>query len=179
MLLYDKLILLSKRPFSRNSLLSNLCLEWGLNAVKFIIPYSVCFPFQLSHLVHAYAVLENLTKKCFKVFTNHGDIMVTITKFGMRKQGKNGISITPNVVFIGTILGRSLSQIVCLPPMSSKLRFMSDICSSLVRPVWDRGPCHIETSPLICRANQWTGFYMIRTSVMKELMLGIIYLVRS
>ena len=28
---------------------------------------------------------------------------------------------------------------------------------------------HIETSPLICRANQWTGFYMIRASVMKEI----------
>ena len=30
-------------------------------------------------------------------------------------------------------------------------------------------PYHIETSPLICSANQWTGFYMIRTSAMKEL----------
>ena len=31
-------------------------------------------------------------------------------------------------------------------------------------------PCSIiETSPLICRANQKTGFYMIGTSVMKEL----------
>ena len=30
------------------------------------------------------------------------------------------------------------------------------------------GPCHIETSPLICRANQWTGFYMIETSVVKD-----------
>ena len=28
---------------------------------------------------------------------------------------------------------------------------------------------HIVTSSLICRANQWTGFYMIRTSVIKEL----------
>ena len=28
---------------------------------------------------------------------------------------------------------------------------------------------HVETSPLICRANQWTGFYMITASVMKEL----------
>ena len=28
---------------------------------------------------------------------------------------------------------------------------------------------HIETSPLICRANQLTGFYMIGTSVMKQL----------
>ena len=27
----------------------------------------------------------------------------------------------------------------------------------------------METSPMICRANQWTGFYMIMASVMKEL----------
>ena len=33
----------------------------------------------------------------------------------------------------------------------------------------DRGPCHIETSPLICRVNQWTGFYMIGTSIMKKM----------
>ena len=31
----------------------------------------------------------------------------------------------------------------------------------------DGGPYHIETSPLICSENQWAGFYMIRTSVMK------------
>ena len=28
---------------------------------------------------------------------------------------------------------------------------------------------HIETSPLICSENQWTGFYMITASVMKVL----------
>ena len=39
----------------------------------------------------------------------------------------------------------------------------------------DRGPYHIETSPLICKANQWTGFYMIRTSVMKELIKLSVY----
>ena len=33
----------------------------------------------------------------------------------------------------------------------------------------DGGPYHIEISPLISSANQWTGFYMIMTSVMKEL----------
>ena len=33
----------------------------------------------------------------------------------------------------------------------------------------DGGTHDIETSPLICTANQWTGFYMIRTSVMKKL----------
>ena len=34
---------------------------------------------------------------------------------------------------------------------------------------YDGGPYHIETSPLICTANQWTGLYMVGTSVMKEL----------
>ena len=33
----------------------------------------------------------------------------------------------------------------------------------------DGGCYHIETSSLICRANQWTGFYMITASVMKGL----------
>ena len=34
----------------------------------------------------------------------------------------------------------------------------------------DGGCYHIETSPLICcSANQWTGFYMIPVSIMKEL----------
>ena len=33
----------------------------------------------------------------------------------------------------------------------------------------DGGPYHIETSPLICIANEWTGFYMIGTTIMKEL----------
>ena len=33
----------------------------------------------------------------------------------------------------------------------------------------DGGRYHIETSPLICRANQLTDFYMITASVEKEL----------
>ena len=33
----------------------------------------------------------------------------------------------------------------------------------------DGGRYHIETSPLIGTVNQWTGFYMITTSVMKVL----------
>ena len=33
----------------------------------------------------------------------------------------------------------------------------------------DGGRYHIETSPLIFRTNQWTGFYMISASVMKDL----------
>ena len=33
----------------------------------------------------------------------------------------------------------------------------------------DGGRYHIETSPLVCRANQWTGFYMITASVLQGL----------
>ena len=32
----------------------------------------------------------------------------------------------------------------------------------------------MKTSPLICSANQWTGLYMITTSVMKDL-IGLKY----
>ena len=35
--------------------------------------------------------------------------------------------------------------------------------------IHEGGPYYIETSPLSCRANQWTVFYLIGTSVMKEL----------
>ena len=38
----------------------------------------------------------------------------------------------------------------------------------------DGGRYHIEISPLICHANQSTGFYMITASVMKELKM-IVY----
>ena len=34
----------------------------------------------------------------------------------------------------------------------------------------DESPYQIKTCPLICTPNQWTSFYMIGTSVMKELM---------
>ena len=40
--------------------------------------------------------------------------------------------------------------------------------------IHDGGRYHIETSPLICPANQSTGFYMITASVMKELKM-IVY----
>ena len=37
------------------------------------------------------------------------------------------------------------------------------------------GPCQIEPSPLICKANQWTGSYILRTSVVKQLkVIGIL-----
>ena len=38
----------------------------------------------------------------------------------------------------------------------------------------DGGPYPMETSPLICYENQWTDFYMIGTSILKELKLRML-----
>ena len=38
-----------------------------------------------------------------------------------------------------------------------------------INPFMTEGCYHIENSPLICSANQWTGFYLITVSVMKGL----------
>ena len=43
------------------------------------------------------------------------------------------------------------------------------ICISVPLTLHDGGRYHIETSTLICKSNQWTGFYMITATVMKEL----------
>ena len=57
-----------------------------------------------------------------------------------------------------------------------KVRVEQETATSVLtrrRPLsYDGGRFHIETSPFICAANQWTGFYMITDSVMKELNSG-------
>ena len=40
----------------------------------------------------------------------------------------------------------------------------------------DGGPCHIETSPLISRTNQWTGFYLIGTFVLSSFWLFLSFI---
>ena len=57
----------------------------------------------------------------------------------------------------------------CLWSMSYReiLQIFLYLCNCNFNSYW--GPNHIETNPLICKANIWTGFYMIGTSVMKEL----------
>ena len=52
----------------------------------------------------------------------------------------------------------------------SKLRFKA-VVKKPVQLFHHQGLYQIEASPLISRANQWTGFYMIGTSVMKELII--------
>ena len=45
-----------------------------------------------------------------------------------------------------------------------------------INPFITKFPYHIETSPMIRRANQWIGFYMIGASVMRELKQNFIKL---
>ena len=47
--------------------------------------------------------------------------------------------------------------------------FLKLIKNMLVQHFHDRGLNHKETSPLICSANEWTGFYVIGTPTMNEL----------
>ena len=42
-------------------------------------------------------------------------------------------------------------------------------------PFHNGGRYHIETSPLTCGTNQWTGFYMIIVFVMKRLIYIQVY----
>ena len=46
-------------------------------------------------------------------------------------------------------------------------RIFSDLCLDILHSL--NCPYHLETITVICSANQWNGFYMIETSVMKEL----------
>ena len=53
--------------------------------------------------------------------------------------------------------------------MVPSLPLLSCESSVSVKENPDRKKEYIETSPLICSANQWTGSYIIGTSVMEEL----------
>ena len=50
-----------------------------------------------------------------------------------------------------------------------------NMLTSDIKLFYNRDPYYRETSPLIFSANQWTGFYMIEASVMKELRVWSIF----
>ena len=52
---------------------------------------------------------------------------------------------------------------------NNEMKLNTDKCHLLLTLSWRRPLSYIETSPLICRANQWTCFYIITASVLKEL----------
>ena len=59
--------------------------------------------------------------------------------------------------------------------LQTKTPFLSAWFKNVYLTLLWRSPYHIKTSTLICSANQWTGFYMIRTSFMKVNSLEYIY----
>ena len=48
---------------------------------------------------------------------------------------------------------------------------ISSACDVMRCLTVNRGFYYIEPCPFICRANQWIGFYMVETAVIKELTL--------
>ena len=60
---------------------------------------------------------------------------------------------------------------------SDKLK--GDLVTNTRKPFHDGGRYHIETSPLICGADQWIGFYMITASVIKGLNASIDFISSS
>ena len=54
--------------------------------------------------------------------------------------------------------------------MKGLSKYVKQVIWSMIFELFhDGGRNHIETSPLICSTNQWTGFYMISASIMKGL----------
>ena len=45
------------------------------------------------------------------------------------------------------------------------IKLIPTVSHALGSIMLDGGPYHTESSPLICSANRWSGFYMIDTSV--------------
>ena len=72
-----------------------------------------------------------------------------------------------NILFIHVFSSMLLSVISVV-----KTRVLQN--KHLMRGGHDGGLYHIETSPLICRANHWTVIYMIGVSVVKELNHSVI-----
>ena len=84
------------------------------------------------------------------------------------KNQRSGKKIVSDISFLTELL-----------PVLSFEKTIVNIAHDIKELFYAGGRYHIETSPLVCCANQWTGFYMITASVMKELIsatgFGVIY----
>ena len=79
--------------------------------------------------------------------------------------------------FCGMVDRRKVFSLISPLRFSDRLRARFEPAQSSCLDEWSCAvaiittpPYGIETRRLICRANQWTGFYMIRISAMKNLM---------
>ena len=92
---------------------------------------------------------------------------------GSQTSRNNKVHLKINFILYSNIL----AKFKYLPGKSGLTRFCQyshifpcfPVFYNTCEPFHDGGPNHIETSPLICSGNQWTGFYMIGTSIVREL----------
>ena len=85
---------------------------------------------------------------------------------------KNCVELTLQVIYVSTVLTFMLVLKVTDTHALSAVRSRntaSSHCWFDQLTLYDGGCYHIETSPLIGSASQWTGFYMITASFMKGL----------
>ena len=67
-----------------------------------------------------------------------------------------------------------VSQIRFLNEEAPRSMNLKNVSQHFLKVFHDGGPYHIETSPLICIANQWTCFYMIGPPPWKIIKIKII-----
>ena len=98
-----------------------------------------------------------------RIWTDYGEIW-SISPYTSPNAGKFGLENTPYLdIFLAVSSNTNMKCLIlyvifCYFYLPQALNFfMTDVFVIL------------ETNQLICRANQWTSFHMIRTSVMKEL----------
>ena len=98
-----------------------------------------------------------------RIWTEYGEIW-SISPYSSPNAGKFGLEKTPYLdIFLAVSSNTNMKCLIlyvifCYFYLPQALNFfMTDVFVIL------------ETNQLICRANQWTSFHMIRTSVMKEL----------
>ena len=108
--------------------------------------------------------------------TYEGDIKTIFDKYELNEKAKaimNAIQIKMKQKKLTDEGKQRKGRIVTKLFYEKSTLWLNSNLFMLVLPLFNffmaRGRYHIETSPLICFANQWAGFCLITASVMKEL----------
>ena len=84
-----------------------------------------------------------------------------------KRAGKASLSSTSPLSYVSTWAFTWIAEVYLETSQTSKMELLRKYLTALTL----NGQCssHIETSQLICRANQFTGFYMTETLTVKAL----------
>ena len=135
-----------KREKSQNSLYSSI--DW-MKTDKWKMQYSYLLPF------------------CKSYYSKNNKYIITAFRIMMLRKRTTLNKLLYNSGLKWKYKWRNVIHFTRIKPQWL-LRFVKDTFN-MVLHFQDGGSYHIETSSLICYANQWTGFYMIGSSIIKEL----------